>query len=65
MRPRWEADLRRAAARAANGRDPIERIDPEQKLIEITREITAPELLRSIEQAVKNIDPEYRVVQLT
>lgn len=61
----WEPALRAAVTRSAEGRDTIERIDHDKKLIVIKSDVTNPLLLRTIEEAVKRVASGYKVVQLT
>jgi hypothetical protein len=60
----WEPALRAAVRQLTGGQDIIERIDHDQKVIEIKLDVIDPSLLRGIEEAV-NPAPDYRVEQLT
>jgi len=61
----WEPVLRAAVRQVTGGRNIIEKIDHGKKVVEISREVTEPSLLRGIEAAVKAAASDYRVVQLT
>jgi hypothetical protein len=61
----WEPALRAAIRQLAGGRDIIERIDHDEKIIEIKLDVIDPSLLRGIEEAVNQVAPGYRVEQLT
>ena len=61
----WEPALRAAVRQLTGGQDIIERIDHDEKVIEIKLDVTDPSLLRGIEAAVDQVAPGYRVEQLT
>lgn len=60
----WEPELRAAVTRAA-GREIIESIDHNRKMIVIKSDVTDPSSLRDLERLVGQVATGYRVVQLT
>jgi hypothetical protein len=61
----WEPALRAAVRQLTGGEDIIERIDHDDKVIEIKLDVIEPSLLRGVEEAVNQVAPGYRVEQLT